>query len=336
MSRRKKKGRAKGKVSPPEEESTTPLDGLLFGKDRTIEPWGFAAFGLFGLTLLVWGILAMRPGGATPIWLYSQGRFLLVLVGLLVGAWAFVAVLRNKPVIQSKRLWPVAALAGTIGLAPFPVPYPAPRERAPSHAQVQLPVQGTWRVRWAGEGVEHNPLVLEPARRFGVVLVREEEGTTLLPGIDPEQSASAGDYLGFGAQVQSPTDGVIAAVLESLADGPQGRAPLLGNYVVIEVASGEFLWLSGLKQDSVLPEVGDPVAAGSSLAQVGASAARRPTGEPHLGMYMASSADPALAEGIPWRLQAWREGIQERGPGMPQGGVNWDGSPRGPLIQPAD
>ena len=332
--RDRKKGRTK--TSAPPKPSAPALRSLLFGGDQSLESWGLISFVLLALTLVVWGVLAARPGGALPIWLYSQGRFFLVPIALGVAVWGLVTVLRRKPVIQHKRLWPLVALAGTIGLAPFPVPYPAPRERAPSHASVRFPLQGSWRVRWAGEGVENNPLVLEPARRFGLVLVREEAGSMLLPGTDPGRPAAPQDHLGFGLPVLSPVDGIIAGLLESLPDDFERRAPILGNYVVIKVAAGEYFWLSGLKRDSVLPETGDRIAAGDPLASVGASAARRPTAEPHLAIFMASSPDPDLAEGIPWQLEAWNQGGRRKGPGMPQGGVDWNGSPRGPVIRPVE
>jgi hypothetical protein len=169
--------------------------------------------------------------------------------------------------------------------------------------------------------------VLEPARRFGLVLVREEEGSLLVPGTDPARPAAPQDHLGFGLPILSPVDGIIAGLTESLPDDFERRAPLLGNYVVIKVAAGEYFWLSGLKRDSVLPETGDRIVA---------SAARRPTAEPHLALFMASSPDPGLAEGIPWQLEAWNQGGRQKGPGMPQGGVDWNGSPRGPLIRPVE
>lgn len=327
------KGKKRDKGKAAQESPLSPMQALLSGGDEAIEPWGYGAFVLFGLTMLAWGILAFRPGGSLPIWIYTQGRFIIVLLALAVGAWAAVTVFRGRPLIQRKRLWPVVTLAGAIGLAPFPVPYPAPRERAPSHASIQLPVQGTWRVRWGGEGIENNPLVLDPARRFALVLVAEESGSTLLTGVNEALPLGPEDYRGFGAAVLAPSDGTVVALQESLPDGFGMRGPALGNFVVLEVSPGEFLWLSGLRQESVLPAVGDLMVQGAPLAQVGASAARRPTGEPHLALFMASSADPGKAEGIPWRLQAWREGDQKKGPGIPQGGVDWDGTPRGPVIQ---
>lgn len=329
-SKRKKKMRSKGDF--PGENPVSHMAALLDGGGGAIEPWGYGAFGAFGLTLAAWGVLAFRPGGALPIWIYTEGRFMIVLFALLVGVWALVSVLRTRPVVQRRRLWPVVTLAGAIGLAPFPVPYPAPRERAPSHASIHLPVQGTWRVRWGGEGIENNPLVLEPARRFAMVLVAEEAGSTQVAGASVPLDPS--EYLGFGAGVSSPAEGVVVAVEEALPDAFDRRAPALGNFVVLRVAEGEFFWLTGLHKGSVLPQVGDHLEVGDPLARVGASASPRPTGEPHLVLFMASSPDPALAEGIPWRLQAWMEGGQMKGPGAPQGGVDWDGTPRGPLIGP--
>jgi hypothetical protein len=64
--------RKKGKTKPsaPPKMSAQALRSLLFGGDQSIESWGLISFVLLGLTLAVWGVLAARPGGALPIWLY--------------------------------------------------------------------------------------------------------------------------------------------------------------------------------------------------------------------------------------------------------------------------
>jgi hypothetical protein len=306
---------------------TGPLKDPLPGSGKGAEGWGLAAYALALATLATWGVLGSRPGGSLQLWLYGQGRFHLVLAGLLVAVLGLARSLRHRPLLQRRRLWPAVALAFTIGIAPFPVPYPAPRERAPSTQSVQLPVEGPWRVRWGGEGVESNPLVLDPARRFGLVLVRDAA---------PAGATEPGAWPALDASVLSPAAGRVAAVVEELPDGPpeMGRDPV-GNRVVLDLGAGEFLWVTGLAQGSVLPGPGDEVQQGQPLARVGWSAAGRPTWEPHLGLFMASTPELETAEGIPWRLDAClRDGTPWAGT-LPAGGVDWEGRPRGPLLERA-
>ena len=291
------------------------------------EGWGLAAYALALATLAVWGVLGSRPGGDLQLWLYGQGRFQLVLAALVVAGLGLARALRSRPVLQRRRLWPATALAFTIGIAPFPVPYPAPRERAPSAKEIQLPVEGAWRVRWGGNGVENNPLVLEPARRFGLVLVQDR----------PEGAGAAEDpsaWPAHGASVTAPASGRIAALVSHLPDDPPtaGRDPV-GNHVVLDLGAGEFLWITGLAQATPGFAVGDAIEAGTPLGTVGWSAAARPTWEPHLGLFLASTADLRSAEGIPWRLAgSLRDGSVWSGE-LPEGGVDWEGRPRGPLLE---
>ena len=324
---RARKRRGSAAPRPPKGAPKGVLKDPLPDSGAGAEGWGLAAYALALATLATWGVLGSRPGGGLQLWLYSQGRFQLVLAALVVGGLGLARSLRHRPLLQRRRLWPAVALAFTIGIAPFPVPYPAPRERAPSTRSVQLPVEGPWRVRWGGEGVENNPLVLEPARRFGLVLVQDAA---------PAEVATPDAWPALDAAVVSPASGRVAVVVEDLPDGPpQAERDPVGNRVVLDLGAGEFLWITGLAQGSVLPEPGDEVLQGQPLARVGWSAAGRPTWEPHLGLFMASTPELGTAEGIPWRLEAClRDGSPWAGT-LPAGGVDWEGRPRGPLLERA-
>lgn len=302
--------------------AVTPLTAT----DDRPEPWGWFALALAGATLLCWGLLGSRLSPRTSIWLYGEGRFHLVFVALLTAAAGFGAALRRRPLLQRRRLWPGVALAFTIGIAPFPVPYPSSREGIPCTIPLELPVRGEWRVRWGGEGVENNPLVLDAARRYSLVLVAPAP---------PSAASGPEDWPAFGAPVHAPADGVVVQVEEGLPDpATSGSGHPLGNRLVLQLATGELLWLTGLRKDSVLPEVGDEVTAGQAVAQVGWSAAPRPTGEPHLGLHLTTALEPAEAEGVPFLLAPYLRGGAPAEGTPPAGGVDWDGRPRGPLVAP--
>ena len=122
----------------------------------------------------------------------------------------------------------------------------------------------------------------------------------------PEEAGAAEDpsaWPAHGASVTAPASGRIAALVTQLPDGPPtaGRDPV-GNHVVLDLGAGEFLWITGLAQATPDFTVGDAVEVGAPLGTVGWSAAARPTWEPHLGLFLASSVD--LARGGSSRLAA--------------------------------
>ncbi|MBW8878048.1 MAG: M23 family metallopeptidase [Acidobacteria bacterium] len=71
---------------------------------------------------------------------------------------------------------------------------------------------------------------------------------------------------------------------------------VIGNYVVLRHAGGEYSQYAHLKQGSVRVKVGDAVTRGQVLGQVGQTGN---TTEPHLHFQLTDGQDPLYSRGIP-------------------------------------
>ena len=113
----------------------------------------------------------------------------------------------------------------------------------------------------------------------------------------PQRKLKLTDFESFGQRVLAPTPGVILAAEGSQQDFaptltevtfPQGlsldnRKAFLGNYVVLQLDSGECLFLAHLQHGSVRVKEGDRVGEGQMIAAVGNSGN---TSGPHLHIEM--------------------------------------------------
>jgi hypothetical protein len=201
---------------------------------RGLEPWAWAAFVLAGLTLGLHLFLGLRLGGSAPVLAYRFGLLALgwasavaLLVALLWSAW-------RRPVLQRGRGWPLCALASSLWFCSLPLAYPSSHEGKFSPTRFRLPFEGAARVRYGGEERTLNPLLFDPARRFGT-------------GFVPAR--------GQPLRVVAPAAG-------TLVHGSRGR---MGDVLVIATAAHEFCVLEGLDKDSCPLEPGSPVAAGDYL-----------------------------------------------------------------------
>ena len=265
-----------------------------------LELWVRFAFGVMILTGFLVLYMGARPGGRGPILVYNWGPRILGPLALLTFAVGFGWSAFHRPLLRRGRLPALAGLALLVVGAGAHLPYPSSHEGKPSAVAFQLPVEGTWTVRWGGEGPGVNLLAPLPDRRWGLVLVVEQDGSTYTgDGRAPE------NYHAYGGPVLAPAAGRVVRVVDDLPDRPPGeraRGEALGNYVVLEVAPGEFAFLAGLQPGSVQVAVGDTVEARQRLARVGSSAASWLTPEPHLALHLQDTPEPYWGEAIPLSL----------------------------------
>lgn len=85
----------------------------------------------------------------------------------------------------------------------------------------------------------------------------------------------------------------VQAQTELLMKNPKA---VIGNYVVLRHAGGEYSQYAHLKQGSVRVKVGDAVTRGQVLGQVGQTGN---TTEPHLHFQLTDGQDPLYSRGIP-------------------------------------
>jgi len=100
-------------------------------------------------------------------------------------------------------------------------------------------------------------------------------------------------YVIYGAPIFSPCDGMISAVVNDLPDHTppvRDTENPAGNHVLIECGSIEVL-LAHMRQHSVRVTVGNVVAAGDLIGDVGNSGN---TSEPHLHIHAERGGDPGV------------------------------------------
>jgi hypothetical protein len=261
-------------------------------KRQRPELWVAAAWAVLALEFALAIYLGMKRPGVGPIRAYVQGPILLLLLALLVGASGLVRSSFRRPFLRPQRLVAFCVLGFVVATATYPLPFPSYRGDKPSTVHVGMPAAGAWTVAWGGEDPRFS-MRTRPDRCFGFLLVRAVEGRTRAKPDDP-LSAHA-----FGETVIAPCAGKVVSVVEDRPDTGAGPDDL-GNHVVLEIARDEYLFLGGLAQGSVEPEIGAQVTQGTPLARVGFSAASLIVPEPHLAIHVQSSPAPFEGQGVPF------------------------------------
>lgn len=254
------------------------------------EAWTHVSFALAGALVLVLAVLGSRPGGSLAPLLYSRGLLGLGLAAALVLTVGLLHCVLRKPALQRGRLGGLLCALAVLWAASYPLAYPSSHAGRPSAVVFRLPFGvegGPWTVRQAGERRTDNVLVLDPARRFGLVLVPDTESSVLAP--------AAGEVLVVG-------EGTLA----------------------LAVAPAETLVITGLVATSVVP--GERVAEGQDLGASGVDGITlhlqdRP--EPGKGEgiplrfhdYLADGR--AVSSGVPLRGQRVRPSAESRIPQSP-------------------
>lgn len=300
--------------------STLSVWGLGEGEGKR-EWWVLASYGLLALTFGCLLYLGARPGGHGPIWVFLHGRFFLGVAGLLLLVIALAVSALRRPFLRPSRLRAFFALALVIGTINYPIPFPSSHERNPSLVDFEWPVEGEWTVVWGGEPTGANLLArTRHDRRWGLDLVRIEEGVSHVG-----DGARAADYHAFDEAVLAPAPGVVVA---AVGDSPDREPPFgrgsgeeFGNYLVIEVAEGQFCFLTHLRQGSLAVEVGESVTRGQELARVGSSGHSAYTPEPHLALHLQDDPEPRRGQAIPWSFHRILIAGREVEAGLPRGGV---------------
>lgn len=277
---------------------------------------------LFGLVFsLVY--LGLRPGGAGPIFVYMTGRLLIGLSALLLFLWGLIVGVMRRPLIRRERVRAFVIVVAVLVASNYPFPYPSSREGKPSVVDFRLPVEGEWVVLWGGEQRDSNRLAgFYPDQRWGMHLVMELEGRSFEGGgEDPEQHRC------FGEPVFSPSAGTVVGVVDGIPDGAvlTASSEPFGNHLVIEVAESEYLFLTQLQSDSLVPTIGESVERGALVARVGASGFSMVSPMPHLGLHLATSPIAGQGEGIPWSFHGFMSDGVFQAQGLPRGGVARDG-----------
>ncbi len=161
-------------------------------------------------------------------------------------------------------------------------------------APLRLPFDGEWFVVWGGRTLEQNYHAFDRAQQFALDLLIMRDGSSYAG-----DSADLASYYCWGQPILAPAAGTVARAVTDLPDNPIGETDATnpaGNHVVLDLGTGEFVFLAHMQQDSITVAEGDVVAAGQPLGLCGNSGN---TSEPHLHLHLQTTTDLAAGEGLP-------------------------------------
>ncbi len=278
------------------------------------DPWLRATAAVAVAHVLFVASVLARPGlPAVVLWLVAP--LLLGLAGAALLAVAFLRSWRHRWMPARRQLAGLVALVAVIGsLAAFRT-YPSSYDARPSQVRFRLPLDGPVTVVWGGPTRRENYHAALPAQRWAYDLLLTVDGRSFRG-----DGARLEDYYAFGQPVLAPAAGTSRAVQDGEPDGPIGQWRgwrAAGNYVVLEVAEGEFLFIAHLQNGSIAVAPGDHVEAGQVIGRVGNSG---DSSEPHVHVHLQDTPTASLGEGIPMYFHGYRSGEREIVRGMPTGG----------------
>jgi hypothetical protein len=165
-------------------------------------------------------------------------------------------------------------LAGSVFLAAQLVQTYGP---ATDPVTVASPLEEEWYVAQGGHAELVNYHHVTSTQSNALDIVQVVDGQTHRPGSKDLES-----YYIYGAPILAPADGVVSSVVDGLRDQPIGTVDDqrdAGNQVVIRVGEDRYIMIGHVRAGSIRVSVGDRVAAGQVIAEVGNSGN---TDEPHV------------------------------------------------------
>jgi murein DD-endopeptidase MepM/ murein hydrolase activator NlpD len=274
--------------------------------------------------------LQARPGRiAVTLWRWGPPALIAAAAALL--ATALVAALRHRHTSTYARLVGLGCLCVVVLTMDAYRVFPSSRDSVPSSVEFQLPLTGPVTIAWGGRTATVNRHVNVPSERWGYDLL-----ITLDRATHRGDGTALTDYYAYERAVLAPASGRVIATRDGVADAPPGRPESLnggGNYVVLEVAPEEYLFVAHLKAGTIRVARGQQVHPGDVLGQVGNSGN---SSEPHVHLHLQDALVTDAGEGIPFFFSNYLVVDEERvvARGMPEGGVR-DGTYAGQIVRSA-
>jgi hypothetical protein len=137
---------------------------------------------------------------------------------------------------------------------------------------LSLPFNGRWFVVNAGDTSNVNPHMSLRAQAYGIDFAKV--GGASGRELTRRRPDSVSDFYSWGETVLAPAKGTVVTVVGDLPDNPLGsKDPMnpAGNYVVIRIAEGHFVFLAHLQQGTVTVTAGDSVRKAQLLGLCGNS-----------------------------------------------------------------
>jgi hypothetical protein len=297
------------------------------------DSWLRATFVLAVVQGLFLAIVQARPGlFAVVLWFVMPPLVVLAAAALLTVA--LVRSWRRREISSRSRVAGMALLAVVIGSIAVFRAYPSAYDAKPSRVPFRLPLEGPVTVAWGGPTLAVNYHAVMPDQRWSFDLVVTANGHTFRG-----DGSRLEDYYAFDRPVLAPAAGVVRIARDCEPDGPirQWRVRrAAGNYVVLEVADGEFLFIAHLRHGSITVAAADRVREGQVIGRVGNSGN---SSEPHVHLHLQDTPRTSLGEGIPFYFHGYRVRGVETARGMPVGGREggrWPGAFTGDVVEHID
>ena len=166
----------------------------------------------------------------------------------------------------------------------------------PASAQdLQLPFSGRWFVMQGGDTPNVNQHMTIAAQVFGIDFAKV--GGPSQRQLTLSTPSRVEDFFSWGETVLAPADGTVVAAINDRPDNPLGTkdpAHPIGNYVVLRVADGRFVYLAHMQQGSVAIKAGGTVKRGQRLGLCGNSGN---TDFPHIHLHVQDTPEPNVGQG---------------------------------------
>jgi murein DD-endopeptidase MepM/ murein hydrolase activator NlpD len=261
--------------------------------------------------------LRARPGGvAVTLWTWGPPILVSASAALLVAA--LTGALWKRHAWSWRRLAGLAGLSLVIGSMGVYRVFPSSRDTTPSRVAFRLPLRGPIRVAWGGPTADVNHHVSAPSERWGYDFLVTVDGVSYRG-----DGTAVTDYHAYDRPVLSPAGGRVVATRDGEPDARPRRPDTFngpGNFVGLEVAAGEYLFIAHLRAGTVRVRTGERVGRGDVIGHVGNSGN---SSEPHVHLHLQSTPQLDEGEGVPFNFSNYIVSGERTviATGMPRGGV---------------
>jgi hypothetical protein len=300
-------------------------------KKKKIEWWMISVPVLVLLTLLFYCVVHSRPGGLIGVMIFYLAPLVIAGLAVIFFIAGMITSIRRKPFATPLRISSLAALLLLCFNGSIYSKYPSSYDGMPSNIQFRVPSDSTITVGWGGANEQVNYHVIAPDQCWAYDLLVMKDGKTF-----EGDSLKLQSYFSYGLPILSPAAGKVVKTYDSDPDMPVGvldggKEPV-GNHVIIEVATKQFLFICHLQPKSIQVKNGDIVKQGQKLGLVGNSGN---TSEPHIHLHLQDTDVQGLGEGIPLYFYGYTVNNLFIEKGIPTGGIDENGKFIGQIIRHA-
>ena len=292
-----------------------------------IDWWIYSVPILLLITTLLYLKVQSRPG-FSGVLIFYFAPFAISFLSVIFIIIGIIRSLKKRPFFTRWRtigfsLLILLCFSGTIYNS-----YPSSYDEKPSKVKFRLPLDTIITVAWGGatEKINYHKIAPEQCWAYDLLVVHNKKSYT-------GDSSKIENYYCYGLPIISPTNGKVVNVVNNNPDEligalGGGESPE-GNFITIEVAKKEFLFICHMKPNSIKVKIGDTVSQGQLLGQVGNSGN---TSEPHIHIHLQDRND-AIGEGIPLYFHNYIVDGKLIEKGIPIGGFDDEGNFIGQTVQ---